>query len=211
MAKQHLGLTANFEVLPQDLCFVLGLVQKSVNLVNLFEKSLTIVPMITRFGQKYQGTLDNSSWLNPDKVEDISAHFGLNIRAREKDTHVLWSRFGLQGLMGFSCNTFTCLGMHETVNVQTTLNGKPVDVNRLIMDLFDPSLEITFVQLYTPSPHVKYQMRHFHPVRGLITLMDIQHQKTLELMRTEGHKYWSHIDDMERKLGPQLEARLEVV
>lgn len=97
MMKQCLARTDKFEVLELDLPFVLTLLQRAIDHTNRTDEVLKLVPSITRFGQKQDFPL-YLGFLKRDKVAGMTVHFACNIRAKNKNTHLMWSRYGLQAV-----------------------------------------------------------------------------------------------------------------
>ncbi|CAL8238459.1 unnamed protein product, partial [Merluccius merluccius] len=207
--KQCLSLTAKFEVLPQDLKFVLTLVQRAINHANQDDEYVTLVPSVTKFGQKLGGRFD-LAFLDLTKVQAMSVHFALDLVAKDRDLHLLWSRFGLQQVVGLSCSSYSVLGMHECINVQTPLDGRPLDIKHPLLKVLKHS-PVRFVQLYVPSPHVHFPLKVNHPISGILALCDLQHQKSREGMQNAATMYLRHVHDAHIKMVGQQGSRLEYV
>ena len=149
------------------------------------------------------------NFLDHTKVSGMSVHFGCTLRAKDRECSLFWSRFGMQDLIGPQCQLFSVLGMNAAVNIQTPLDGRKAELKP---DIYKICREkATFVQLYTPSPHVQYWPRYFHPISGLITLCNLQHPQTIGAMQREAQRYLDMVKDMEVKLVGAQDARFEYV
>lgn len=74
--------------------------------------------------------------------------------------HVMWSRSGLEEWVGDRGALFPALGMSETANFQSNLDGRRVDVCRELLEV-----------LHDGEESVK------HPVNGVVTCCDMVHHK----------------------------------
>lgn len=207
--KQCLSQTAKFEVLPQDLEFILSLLQHAIDQVNDSDEHITVVATITKFGQK-QANCFNLDFLHVGEVAGMAVHFGCDVAAKDPDLHLLWSRFGLQQMVGLSCPLYSVLGMHECINVQTPLDGRPVDLKHPILRVL-ADIPVRFFQMYVPSPHVRYNISVSHPISGLITLCGLQHQQVKVGMLNAANLYMEHLQDVSLKMVGQQGSRLEYV
>lgn len=112
-------------------------------------------------------------------------------------------------MVGLTSQIFSVLGMHEAINVQTPLDGRPLDLKYPILDILSKVGFVRFVQMYTTSPHCHFNAQVLHPVAGLIVLCNLQHQKTQEAMLHAANNHINHIQDMCLKMLRQLKFRLE--
>lgn len=211
LQKQLLHDTAKFEVLEEDLAYILGLVEAAINDTNKDRGDIHISVSVIRLGQKQANTLD-LDFLTTDKIRRTSLHVAMTMKTNDRDGNLAWSRNGMQRVMGHSANIWTNMGMHETVNIQTPLPGKPIDINRQFYRvLTSQGHPINFIQFYTPTPFVRKTVKRPHPVSGLITMLDLQHHSTRQEMQAEAARYLSSMRDMQRKMVGQLALRVEYV
>ena len=96
--------------------------------------------------------------------------------AKDPDTHLLFSRYELQELVGVKGALFITLGMHETTNFQSNLDNSGMDVSKELLDVLTEHGKITFLQLYVDSPHTHLSMPYKHPVWGNCHLRVGPHQ-----------------------------------
>ena len=142
-------------------------------------------------------------------IISLTLHLACQMRAKNKEPHILWSRYWLQELVGMS--TFSVLGMHECVNIQTSLEGRPVELKRPLFEVLDKTPKVRYVQMYVDSPHYHVTHRYCHLVSGLISLCDLQHHKTRAAMQRAADEYIMHVEDTTLKMVGQLSCRMEYV
>lgn len=149
--------------------------------------------------------------IDREQIQAVSVHFACTISGKDKNTHLLWSRYGVQKVVGLTCQIFSVLCMHEAINIQTPLDGRPLDLKHPVLDILSKVGLVRFVQMYTTSPHCHFSAQVLHPVTGLIVLCNLQHHRTKETMLNAANNYINHVRDMCQKMVGQLKSRLEYV
>ncbi len=207
--KQCVFDTAKMNVLQQDLAFILGLLDKALMNANNSDEDVFIMVSLTKFGQKQEEPLI-LDFINTAHVTSMSVHTACNIKAKDPQVHILWSRYGLQDLVGVGGRLFSVLSMHEAVNFQTTLDKKRSNIKNTLLSLLS-SKTVRFLQLYVVSPHVHLRMTHKHPVSGVISTCGLLHHQTRKAMYTRAQTYLQHMEDLKLKMVGQLKSRIEQV
>ena len=90
MRKQCLSETANFQVLFQDLAFVLEMLQGAIEHANKTDTSIVLVATLTRFGQK-QDFLLPLGFLRREEVHALTVHYACLIAVKDPNLNVFWS------------------------------------------------------------------------------------------------------------------------
>lgn len=209
LLKQNLAKTERFEVLFQDLGLILNLLQQGVEHTNRTDNRVVLVPSLTRFSQKQDHPL-YLGFLNRSLVVGMSLHLACTITAKDPETHLMWSRYGLQETVGLTTKVFSALGMHEVVNVQTALDKRQMELKHSLLAVFAKS-PLRFVQMYVDSPHVRLSPKHLHPVSCCIVLCGLQHHQSRQSLLRAAQEYVEHIRDCALKMVGQLAARVEYV
>lgn len=88
-----------------------------------------IVRSTHTFGIKSPQVLNVDDVVECSHVRSMSVHAACNISRRDPDTLLMWSRSGLDQLVGTTGRLFTALGMHEADDFQTTLDHRPIDIS----------------------------------------------------------------------------------
>lgn len=209
IVKQCLTRTSKFEVLAQDLSFILDLVDRAITHTNFTDNRVNLVASLTRFGQK-QDSVGYFGFLDRSAIRAMSVHVACNIAAKDSNVHLLWARSGIKHMFGAGSREFTSLGLHECVNVQTTLDGRRVTLERGLLKVL-PRNPLRFVQVYTDTVHCRFSPRHYHPVSGAVVLCQLQHPQSAASIYATATEYLERVADCAQKMVGQLQARLECV
>lgn len=150
--KNDLGNLTRMNVLAGDQRFLLDLFMSSVKDVNV---DMDIYLRLTKFGQRDRGWFDLRRLVDTRGVADISYHAAVNIQpSSDASVDLLWSRCGLQEVVGQQGTLFPTYSMTETANHQSNLDHLPMDVDpRLMGVLRREDVKVSFVQLYAVTPH----------------------------------------------------------
>lgn len=204
IVKQGLTKTKKLEVLLQDLKFLLHILNEAIKHANSSDEYLQLMVTVTRFGQKQDHCL-YLGFLNREFVKGLSVHMACRITAKDKNLHLLWSRHGLDHMVGFTTRQFTALGMHEAANAQTPLECPTLDLKHPLLTVLHQA-PLRFVQLYADSPHNSH-----HPVSGSVALCGLQHPQSQASVNKAAGEYIDHVQDCCTKMVGQLSLRLEAV
>lgn len=101
--KQCLSKKEKLEILFQDLKFVLGLLDQAIQAVNSSDDHIKFVASITRFGQKQDCVLYLGSFLEREQIEKVSVYFACTMNGKDKNTHLLLSRYGGPDISNIQC------------------------------------------------------------------------------------------------------------
>lgn len=135
--KTSLSNLSSMNILEQDQEFILGLLDTCLAQTS-DNHHLTIVMTVQKFGMKSEKGLELHHIVDPAYIKATSIHAACNIAAKDPTVVMMWSRSGLQDLVGYQGSLYTALGVHEAVNFQTSLSPQPMDINRTLKDLCLP-------------------------------------------------------------------------
>ncbi|CAL8283106.1 unnamed protein product [Lota lota] len=82
-----------------DLHFVLQMLDSAVRHANRTDDDVSLMVTLTRFGQKEVEPV-SLDFLDMQHVTSISVHAACTVSAKDPKTHLLWSRHGLQDIVG---------------------------------------------------------------------------------------------------------------
>ena len=210
LQKQGTSNTARFNVLWQDLPFIMSLLDKAVEEANSC-RFLQVMLTLNQFGQKAPNTLELTDIVDVTDVKAVSVHLAVKFVAIDYDQHILFSRYGLQDLVGARGKLFSVLGMHEATNFQTNLDHLPIDVAKPLLAVLSKHGKLNFLQLYVDSPHCHLQMPFKHPVSGAIVTCGLSHPNSQMAMLSRASTYLRHMTDLKERLVAQLGCRIEQV
>lgn len=94
------------------------------------------------------------------EIKSLSVHYTCNVGAQDPQVSLLFSRYGLEDLMGVRGSLFSMLGIHEATNFQSNLDNLAMDIRQELLDVLVCPSQVTVLQLYVDSPHVLLQMPH---------------------------------------------------
>ncbi|CAM4573409.1 unnamed protein product [Leuciscus chuanchicus] len=113
----------------KDRRFILQLLDESIDQVTASYNHLTILKTLSIFGQKDDSSLALSRLVDLAHVQSMSIHAACTLTAKDPSTHLLWSRYGLQELVGHRGRLYTALSIHEAVNYQSKLDCSDMDIS----------------------------------------------------------------------------------
>ena len=91
----------------------------------------------------------------------LSVHVALELAPIEENMHLLWSRCGLEEIVGAHGMMFPALSMAECANYRSNLDRRDLSISQDVKNcVIGPSERITFVQFYATSPHHHVQSRN---------------------------------------------------
>lgn len=167
--------------------------------------------ILTKFGQKLQDILVLQDFVNLHHVLRASVHSACEVSSSNESVNLFWSRLGIQEVVGYRGNTHTALSIRETLNFQSNLDGRGMDVSPELMNICKYPQKSTFLQLYANTPHTKLLTWRSHPASGEIVSCGIMHPKTTAALDKAGLAYVRHMNDLVNKLKCVVSARIEVV
>ncbi|XDV26304.1 hypothetical protein PO909_030054 [Leuciscus waleckii] len=157
MLKANFHDVSRFNVLDGDQGFAFMLLQRSISEVT---KGLNIDVMLTlsMFGQKSEDMIDYSGFVDTNYIVSVSLHTACNIHAKDPRIHLMWSRYGVQEVVGNIGSLFSAVCMNEAANFSSNLDHRGLDIFRALRGVFkevDLGYTLTFVQMYATTPHSK--------------------------------------------------------
>lgn len=112
--------------------FIFMLLQNSIKKVS---ESLRVINDI----------IDYSSIVDPEYTECVSLHTACNEHARDPRVHLMWSRYGIQEVVGNRGSVFSTLCMNETASFSSNLDHPEIEISRTLRGVFKE------VELGSPS------------------------------------------------------------
>lgn len=97
--KNLLTNLGKMNILHEDQKCILRLFHKSLLAVNE-DIDMAIILTISKFGQKDDRPFDLSKLVHPNGIVNVSYHVACNIHSQDKSVDLLWSRCGLQEVVG---------------------------------------------------------------------------------------------------------------
>lgn len=209
--KANLFDPGKMNVLPQDKGFVLSLLMSAVNEVNSNDKSHVMVT-ITKFGQKSFGPFDLGALIEPEGVQSLSLHVGCSISGVEPSIDLLWSRVGLQEVVGRRGTLLASCSFSESANFHSNLDTFPMDLSfRLNLVFRQEHCSINYVGLYSDTPQSMETTQVNHPISHVITACGLQNPIRTQMLLTNARQYLNHMQDMSNKFQCPIKARIDAV
>lgn len=201
-----------WDVLPQDQDYVFTLMDRAVNQSkSILPTGLNPVVLLWQFGQKQRVDLDVSSLVHVNAIKHLSIHSAVTLDMSVSNTHLFWSRAGLQDLINTRGSLFSCYTFSEASNFQSNLDGRPLDIRGELRNISRFPRHITFVQLYATTPHRCASKCCPHPISGSIVSCGLLHPQTTSKFIRHGTDYINNVKDNIGKMGHPSCARLEIV
>lgn len=206
--KNSLIDVEDWDVLPEDQAFILMLLDRAIissDCPNGFEPRV----YLTRFGQKESGSFNLNSLFVPEHVTSVTFHAGVNLSM--PCVNLLWSRTGLQQLVGKRGNLYSCLSLSESANFQTNLDNREMDISAALREVTSFQTGLTFLQFYADTPHRRLESKVPHPVSSLIASCGILHKETQSMLTNSTRLYIAGAGDFVTKFVDTVESRIEIV
>lgn len=164
LAKNDLSDLRRIFVLADDCSKLLAAVQSAVSKIAV--QHFKPVVFCFRFGEKMTAGISLSDF-RADCIEKVTVHAAVDIACNTDGIELLWSRGGIQEVVGCRGTLSPCLSLFDCGNFQSNLDGKAMDIKPELRRVFCSPGKVTFVQLYADLPHMRPQTR-VHPVSGII-------------------------------------------
>lgn len=210
--KNNLNDLKRMHILEHDQSFVLEILSQAIQQINT-DPTQKLVMFMTKFGQKEESALPIAALVNRRQVHSITCHSACTITPKDPRVDLMWSRYGLQKVVGHRGNIFTTYAMTEAANFQTNIDQHRITLDRDLLDVFCAAIycsDITFVQLYATTPHVRGDMFK-HPVSRVIATCGMHIQKHNTSILQKAKSYIDHMDDLTKKTACRTQARIEAV
>ena len=140
----------------------------------------------------------------------MTIHVACNVTSTS-EVDLLWSRAGIQNVIGTRGTVTPCLSLQECGNFQSNLDGRQMDITPQLRAVSAFPNYLKFIQLYADIPHLRMTPGcRTHPVSGSICGAGILHARTSEAMDRNATEYISTM--MSNCLNMTASAcRLEIV
>ena len=206
--RNNLSNLKGWNLSPGDQGFVLGKLDQALQALPIPDQVKPYV-FATQFGQKDHAVVDLAGDFNMAFIYNISIHSAFELSVTS--LHLLWSRTGLQELLGNRGIMYTALSFAECANYQSNLDHRKIDLsaNLRSMSAF-PGL-ITFVQAYATTPHRHPDRYYQHPVTGCLATLGTLHPKTNKMLADRAQRFLNVMRENAEKLVGPITARLEFV
>ncbi|MGL5643877.1 MAG: hypothetical protein ACRCW3_03860 [Metamycoplasmataceae bacterium] len=210
--KTNLNELKTMHILESDQSFVLGILMQAIQNVSP-DPTQKLILFLTKFGQKQETMLPIGALVDKKGVHSLTCHAACTITSKDPRVDLMWSRYGIQEVVGHRGNIFTSAAMPETANFQTNLDQYPITLDGQLLDIFRGPIKctnITFVQLYATTPHVRANA-FTHPVSRVITTCGMHNPKHTRMILQRARSYIDHMQDLARKTVCRTKARMEAV
>ncbi|CAM4428180.1 unnamed protein product [Leuciscus chuanchicus] len=210
--KNNINDLTRMNILSDDQNFILDIFMQAIREVDQ-DSTQRIVIFLSKFGQKQTIPLDLASLVSRQGVESLTCHAACTLSGKDPRVDLLWSRYGLQEIVGHRGNLYTTTGIPEAANFQSNLDRHPMTVDKIVLDVFNGAQrydKITFLQLYANTPHVHMTVTK-HPVTLVIATCGVHNKNHLRMILQRAHSYIKCMDDPARKSHCRTHARIEAV
>ncbi|XP_063962071.1 uncharacterized protein LOC135155775 [Lytechinus pictus] len=208
--KNSMHDISNYNVLHQDQPFILSCFDRALQM-SCIDPSKMMKIIATQFGQKSNVPLRLSDYFDTTSIGETSVHHAVTISASDYNTHLLWSRQGIQELINDRGTVFSALSFYEAVNFQTNIDNRRIDISGELRNVSKYPAQITFLQMYADTPHCRTDHVRPHPVSGLIACCKLLHPSTTRAMQRNAVNYMQSMRENEIKLLRDIPCRLEIV
>ncbi len=111
--KNNLNNLGKMNILKKDQTFILELFKQAILSVN-DDLDMAIIVNMTKFGQKDEREFDLGCLINTEGVCNVSYHAACTVCPLDPSVDILWSRCGLQEVVGTWGTLFPVYSMSET-------------------------------------------------------------------------------------------------
>ena len=188
MAKNNVVMFEKLTILPDDSKVIFKILQDSMDecqAPNGLQKCL----FAFRFGEKSSKPFRIGDDFHLEHINRMTIHVACNVTSTS-EVDLLWSRAGIQKVIGTRGSVTPCLSLQECGNFQSNLDGRAVDISPQLRAVSTYPERLTFIQLYADLPHLRMpQGCRTHPVSGTICCGGILHNKTTEAMERNTMDY----------------------
>ncbi|KAK6174073.1 hypothetical protein SNE40_017418 [Patella caerulea] len=208
LKKNSLATMTQLHITPDEQNDVLDILDEALRSVRLPE-GFELYLYAFKFGERKTGTYDlrgifDISFIRTQTIH-VAATFSLCY-----DLGILWSRDGIQRLVGNRGCLLSALTFKEAANFQTNLDGRSLDVSPVLRNLVCLPDQTRFVQFYGDVAH-NYPSTVMHPVSGSIVTAGMLHLTSRKYLERDALKYMAVCKDNILIQGPDLKSRLEFV
>ncbi len=175
LVKNNLNDISKLRIMPDEQESLMRVFQSALDETDGMLDGFRKIMITFRFGEKMH-TVATLPIRDKTAVRCVSVHAGLEIGASyigedEDETLVnidlMWSRQGLQEVIGSRGRLFPTFSFTECANFQSNLDGKLMDIHRDLRNVCQFPDSLNFLQMYCDLPHRCPDTR-WHPVSTAI-------------------------------------------
>lgn len=189
LMKNDVMQTSKLAVVPDDSKLILATLQSAIDEYRALDE-MDVILFCFRFGEKASGGVSLIGF-DRNEIKRITIHSAINIQSEYME--LLWSSCGLQSIVGSRGVLRSCLSFVDCANYQSNLDGRMIDISRLLRSVFYHPNSLQFVQLYADLPHAKPCTR-YHPVSGSIVGGLIYPKQTSLAYKRDAERYISSLE-----------------
>lgn len=130
--------------------------------------------LICAFGQKSFESLNLAQVVSLKEDTSIALHVGVEIC--HPAMSFLWSRTGIQEVVGRRGQVYRCLSLTEAANYQSNLDGRQLSLTDRLLQVSEFPERTQFLQMYGTSPHRRTAWPR-HPVTKSAVLDGLEIEK----------------------------------
>lgn len=207
--KNQLRDLTKWTICPDDQEWFLKMLDRAVAATKCPD-GLEVVKFSARFGERQQQPLNIDGQFDRQTIKRMSVHAAASVSAAILGLNLMWSRNGLQELIGSRGETWKCLTFAETCNYQSNLDGRACDVNSSLCRLAQNPQTMNFIQFYCDTPHL-YPKTSFHPISGSVGCCGLLHHETEKKLGRDSLSYIQVMRENSQKLVYPMKCRVEIV
>lgn len=199
-------------ILKQDQAFVLQLLMEAIGEVDS-NPDQSLVVTLTKFGQKDPEPIELAEMIDIS-IQSISVHAACTIRPKDYRMEMMWSRHGLQQVVGHRGSLFTAYGIPEASNFQSNLDQYPITIEpnlKMVFSGMEPNADLNFVQLYATTPHCHVGNTTKHPVSQIIATCGLHNPQHSQSLLKHAKDYVDYMRDLADKTKCRVYTRMEAV
>ncbi|CAM4570638.1 unnamed protein product [Leuciscus chuanchicus] len=185
---------------------------KSNNLrTNTYLKSgSTLHPKTANGGNRDPEPIKLAAMIDLTAIESKSVHAACTLRPKDHRMDMMWSRHGLQHVVGHRGSLYTAYGIPEASNFQS--NPHTIEPNlKMVFSGMQPNADLNFVQLYSTTPHCHMGKTTKHPVSRVITTCGLHNAQQSQSLLKQAKDYFDYMRDLAGKTKCWVYARMEAV
>lgn len=165
--KNNLNDLSQIFILPGDSSDILKMLQECIDLT-VKPQGFRSMVFSYRFGEKNRERV-HLPIRNLQSVSKVCVHVGISLEPCLENESLLWSRNGIQSVIGCRGTLTTACGLYESANFQTNLDGSQMDISFALRSISKFPEYTHFFQLYADLPH-RYPKTRYHPVSAAIII-----------------------------------------
>lgn len=192
-------------IMPDDLEIILYVLQTALGALMVpdqFEPTL----ICFQFGQRSSHSIRLNMIRRTNSL--TSVHIAATLKSAVQNENLLWSRQGLQEIIGSRGQLLPALSLRDCANYQSNLDGCRMDIHPDLRNVCHRPGDLTFVQFYADVPHLASSSHH--PVYKCIISCGLNHKATRDKLQRDAKEYIEMFEENVLKLN-RVNARFELV